>query len=138
MYTKIFWDHVDNPRNLLSRDEASIESEFGSRTITVERKYHRCGDKLTLQLAVANGHIVKARFRARACAPVVAVASLGTDKLKGLEISSNFELNFWELDHQLGGLPASKRHAYTLFLECLAEAIDIARSTPTKGSRYEK
>ena len=76
----------------------------------------------SLYLNITNGRIAEASFEARACAPVIAVASLATERLVGLTLDEARELPILELDRELGGLPPSKRHAYLVFLECLQDA----------------
>lgn len=119
MYSQTFWDHVRQPRNNRTLPDAQ----------TGEARYHRCGDRLTLFLQTENGRITQATFQARACAPVVAVASLATEMVTGLEIEEARKLDIFQMDRELGGIPPSKRHAYLLFLECLSCALEH-----TKGS----
>ena len=75
-----------------------------------------------LDLEIADGRIAQASFEARACAPVIAVASFGTEILVGLTLDETRELQILEWDRKLGGLPPSKRHAYLMFLESLQDA----------------
>lgn len=113
MYSQSFWEHVRHPRN----------NRVLTGAKTGEARYHRCGDKLTLYLTTENRRITQATFQAKACAPVVAVASLATEMIQGLEISEAGKLDIFQIEKQLGGLPPSKRHAYVLFLECLHQAL---------------
>lgn len=113
MYSQMFWDHVRHPRN--SRPLTGAQSG--------EASYHRCGDKLTLYLTTENGRITQATFQAKACAPVVAVASLATEMLQGLDVDEACRLPIFEMDKELGGLPPSKRHAYLLVLESIQDAL---------------
>ena len=113
MYSQLFWEHVRQPHN---RRALSDASGIG------EGRFPRCGDRLTLYLYITDGRIAEATFEARACAPVIAVASLGTQTITGLTVDQARELPILELDQKLGGLPPSKRHAYLIFLECLQEA----------------
>ncbi|MCA9776693.1 MAG: iron-sulfur cluster assembly scaffold protein [Candidatus Eremiobacteraeota bacterium] len=114
MYSQIFWEHARHPRN----HRVLIGAKTG------EARYHRCGDKLTLYLTIENGLITQATFQAKGCAPVVAVASLATEMVSGLDVDKAGQLNIFEIDKELGGIPPSKRHAYVLFLECLKSALD--------------
>lgn len=114
MYSKLFWDHVRHPKNNRALSDALVG----------EGRYSRCGDRLKLYLKVDDGLITQAAFQARACAPVVAVASLGTELLINQELETAQKLDIFELDKQLGGLPPSKRHAYLLLLECINEAFE--------------
>ncbi|MFA7481757.1 MAG: iron-sulfur cluster assembly scaffold protein [Vulcanimicrobiota bacterium] len=121
MYSETFWDHVRQPRNNQALSDAVVS----------EARFHRCGDRLTLYLKVDDQRrITEAGFQARACAPVIAVASLGTQKITGLTLDEARELSILELDRELGGIPPSKRHAYLLFLECLAEAFENSKKGP--------
>ena len=113
MYSPLFWEHVRHPNN---RRALSDTPNVG------EGRYPRCGDRLTLYLQIQDGRIAQATFEARACAPVIAVASLGTQKITGLTLDEARELSILDLDRELGGLPPSKRHAYLLFLEALQDA----------------
>ena len=122
MYSQLFWEHARASRNRRALSDA---------TGVGESRFPRCGDRLTLYLNVTNGRIVEASFEARACAPVIAVASLGTQEITGLSIDEARELSIFELDRRLGGLPPAKRHAYLLFLESLQNAIN---QTLNKGN----
>ena len=115
MYSQLFWEHVRQPHNRRALSDA---------TNVGESRFDRCGDRLTLYLTITDGRIAQAAFEARACAPVIAVASLGTQKITGLTLNEARELSILALDRELGGLPPSKRHAYLVFLESLQEAIE--------------
>lgn len=115
MYSELFWEHVCHPRN--------NRALSASDTLVGEGRFKRCGDRLKLFLKVDDGRIAQACFQAKACAPVVAVASLGTEMLQGLDLEQARQLNIFQMDTKFGGIPPSKRHAYIIFLECLAEAL---------------
>lgn len=123
MYSQLFWEHVRQPHN---------RRALSGATCTGESRYPRCGDRLTLHLSITDDRIMEASFEARACAPVIAVASLGVQRITGLTLNEARELSILELDRELGGLPPSKRHAYLLFLESLQNAINQI-STLSKG-----
>lgn len=63
--------------------------------------------RLTLDLKTENGRITEATFQARACAPVVAVASLATEMIQGLEINEagKLDIDIFQIEKELGGLP---------------------------------
>ena len=92
MYSKLFWDHVRHSRNNRALSDALVG----------EGRYSRCGDRLKIYLKVDDGRIAQATFQARACAPVVAVASLGTELLQNQELETAQKLDIFELDKQLG------------------------------------
>jgi nitrogen fixation NifU-like protein len=99
-----------------------------------ESHFPKCGDHLILQLRVADGRIQEARFLARACGPVVAVASLATTWLAGMSVDQARKLSWQQLDQELGGLPPPKRHALWMLLEALLQALDIQDVDETKGA----
>ena len=124
MYSPLFWEHVRQPHNRRALPDA---------TNIGEGRFPRCGDRLTLYLNITDGRIAQATFEARACAPVIAVASLATAQITGLSLDQARKLSIFDLDRELGGLPPSKRHAYIVFLESLQNAID-QNSNPNKGN----
>ena len=114
MYSETFWDHVRHPRNNRPLQDALVG----------EARFHRCGDKLTLYIKVDDqDRITEASFQAKACAPVIAVASIGTEKIRSIKTCEASRFPIFDIDKALGGLPHSKRHAYLLFLECLDNAL---------------
>ncbi len=114
MYSATVKDHALQPRN---------RGEMESPDAVGEGKFPRCGDKVKLFFRLRDETIQEVSFTASACAPAVAAASLATTLLKGRTLAEARELGAFELHEALGGLPASKRHAILLVLECLAEAL---------------
>jgi NifU-like protein involved in Fe-S cluster formation len=109
------------------KTDSSTADPEGLRT--GKASYQPCGDKLELCLELqftADGMatISSARFTAKGCAPVVAVADLGCSMLQGLSLEQARCLSMLDIDKAIGPLPPSKRHAYLLFLECLSGALD--------------
>lgn len=117
MYSELFWDHARNPRNRQALPGST----------TGESRFQRCGDRLTLYLQIKEDVIHKAAFEARACAAVIAVASIMTSKMVGLTLDQVNSISILSIDQELGGLPASKRHAYLMVLECLDDAIQSSK-----------
>ncbi|MCW5871381.1 MAG: iron-sulfur cluster assembly scaffold protein [Candidatus Eremiobacteraeota bacterium] len=128
MYSTIVWQHLRDPQN---RGVLKDPDGLG------ESKYPKCGDHLIVQLHVEEGRIRNARFLAKACAPVVAVASLATTRLVGNTIEEARKLSVLRLDKDIGGLPISKRHALWMFLEALFGALDQATHQAAKQSEME-
>ena len=115
MYSPTVWHHYRQPLNRGPLETANSEGKS---------HYRKCGDDFQLALQVENGHIVMARFQARACAPVIAMGSVGTQMLQGLTLEQARQLMPTQLDQALGGLPPPKRHAILLFLEALHQALE--------------
>jgi NifU-like protein involved in Fe-S cluster formation len=115
MYSDIVRSHAVRPQN--RGPLAGANAQGASR-------YPRCGDTFLLQLRIEDDVIVDARFQAQACAPVVAMGSVGCSMLRGLSLSAARQLSAFDLDRALGGLPPAKRHAILLFLEAVYEAAE--------------
>lgn len=74
LYQEVILEHSRNPRN-----EGRIEAPSG----TADGHNPLCGDRITLDVAVADGAVRDIRFEARGCAISVAAASLMSEALKG-------------------------------------------------------
>ena len=82
-----------------------------------------CGDVLELTLRVADGRVIEARFRARACSAVIATASLVTEALRGLTLEEAAALDPARLVEAAGGLPPGRTHAPAILARAIAEAL---------------
>ena len=78
LYQEMVIDHGRRPRNFGPLPDANHYAE-GFNPL--------CGDRLTLQLKIADGVIQDARFEGAGCAISTASASLMTEALKGCPIS---------------------------------------------------
>lgn len=115
VYSDIVWHHWRPPHNR-GRPEIFQAS--------AESRYPRCGDRFWLFLQMQGERIAAAYFESHGCAPVTATGSVGTELLRGLTCEQARQLNSFQLDQALGGLPPPKRHALLLFLEALHGALD--------------
>lgn len=114
MYSEIITEHTINPRNKGVLEDADA---VGSA------RYHRCGDRMTLYFKIEDGVIVEAQFTGFACGPALAAASVTTTLVRGQSIEWARNLGAFQLNQALGGVPASKRHAILMVLQCLHEAL---------------
>ncbi len=114
MYSPQLWQHFLSPRNRGRLEPCDSQGES---------TYPLCGDWLRLTLRCDQETIQEICFEARGCGAVVAAASAGTTLVMGQSRQRALALDSFELDQVLGGLPASKRHAYWMFLECLRGAL---------------
>lgn len=117
MYSTTVWQHIRDPQN-----RGVLPSPDG----VGESKFPKCGDHLVVQLQLEGGAIRDVRFLAKACAPVVAVASLATTQIIGKSVEEARQLSLIRLDKDIGSLPGPKRHALWMFLEALFLALDQA------------
>ena len=117
LYSNIVWKHSRDPQN-----RGILQNPDG----VGESRSPQCGDHLIVQLQLESGILRDVRFLAKACAPVVAAASLATTQVIGKTIEEARALSAIRLDKDLGGLPGPKRHALWMFLEALYLALDQA------------
>ncbi len=121
MYSSILREHASNPRNRRAFPEANAAGTS---------RFHECGDVFQLFLRVEGERIQEARFQAQACGPAIGVGSFCTELLRGMTVDEARQLNAFQLDERLGGLPPQKRHAYLLLLDSLHQALhSIASNT---------
>ena len=125
MYSPIVWQHLRDTQN---RGRMADPHGVGEST------FSQCGDHLTVQLRLEDGRIQEVSFLAKACSPVVAVASLATTQLIGKTPEEARQLSVLQLDQDIGGLPAPKRHALWMLLEALFNALDQATAASTSGN----
>ncbi len=114
MYSATVLHHYQQPCN---------QGALASANAQGKAVYRKCGDVFHLALEIDGDRIVRAQFQARACIPVIAMGSVGTEMLRGLTIEQARQLLPTQLDLALDGLPAPKRHAILLFLEALHQAL---------------
>lgn len=126
MYSQIVWDHFRSPRN---------RGEMSDPTVVGSGNYVRCGDYFDLYLKLEHGQISQATFEAHACAPVVAMGSVGTELLRGLTLTQARAISVYDLDQAMGGLPGPKRHAILLFLQALSQALNSLESEINQNGR---
>jgi nitrogen fixation protein NifU and related proteins len=79
LYRDYILEHYRRPHNFGVLDNA---------TATQEGANPLCGDRITLQLRVSDGHIAAVGFTGRGCAISQASASLLTDEIKGKPVDS--------------------------------------------------
>lgn len=74
LYTERLLDHYRNPRNRGKLDTPDIKAE----------EYNPlCGDKVTIEARIQEGHVVDARFEGRGCALCLGAASILTEAIEG-------------------------------------------------------
>jgi nitrogen fixation protein NifU and related proteins len=77
LFGDVISEHFRHPRN-----RGTLESPEAAR----EEFNPLCGDRIRLELKVAEGRVVAARFRGDACMVAVASASLLTGMVEGLPV----------------------------------------------------
>lgn len=83
LYRRVIMDHYKNPRN---------RGDIEDGTVTVDLNNPTCGDRISLQLQLANGIVQQARFKGEGCSISIASASMMTDAVKGKTFEDAFAL----------------------------------------------
>lgn len=83
LYQELIIDHGKNPHNF---------GELVPHDRQAEGYNPLCGDKLTLYIAIEDGHIKDVKFKGVGCAISTASASLMTDAIKGKSIAAAQQL----------------------------------------------
>ncbi|MBZ0253372.1 MAG: iron-sulfur cluster assembly scaffold protein [Candidatus Methylomirabilis sp.] len=126
MYSQALMDHAVHPRNRGRLPEPSA---------TGTSYFHRCGDRMTIDFRVADGRVEEVRAEAYGCGASVAAASAATELLRGRPVEEARNLSSFTLNDALGDVPAPKRHALWMVLECVAQALGPRdRDIPNGGT----
>lgn len=108
-------EHFQAPRNV-------GEVESPSALAEVEHEGGGCFDRLRVTLAVADGTITEAKFKARACSGTIAASSMVTDWAVGKSLEEAAAITADALESLLGGVPDAKRHSVELAAKGMAKA----------------
>jgi nitrogen fixation NifU-like protein len=114
MYSAQLLDHFERPRNVGEIAEPDVAA-------TVENP--ACGDTMTLQLRLANGRIVEARYRVKGCVAAIACGSALTEVVTGCRVEEARSLPREKIVAAVGGLPPATEHASHLACDALHSAL---------------
>jgi nitrogen fixation NifU-like protein len=113
-YSKLFKDHLANPRNA---------GPLIGATNQAEEQNPVCGDRITLYLQIHAGKIEKVGFLAYGCPATIACSSAITELLQSSDVDDAKKITRQLLLEAVGGLPARKQHAAALAIETLHKAL---------------
>ncbi|RUT29503.1 SUF system NifU family Fe-S cluster assembly protein [Paenibacillus zeisoli] len=82
LYRRVIMDHYKNPRN---------RGKFDDDTVTVDLNNPTCGDRISLQLKLADGIVEDARFTGEGCSISMSSASMMTEAVKGKKLDEALE-----------------------------------------------
>lgn len=98
--------------------------QMDSPTVSAEQTNPFCGDKITLQLKIADDKVIDAKFTGVACAVSKTSASIITESLKGKKISSLLKLKERDvLDLIQFELTSSRKQCALLCYHALQKAL---------------
>jgi len=122
LYRDYILEHYRRPHNFGVLDNA---------TATQEGANPLCGDRITLQLRVADGQIAGVGFTGRGCAISQASASLLTDEIKGKPVSTAAGMGSSDVLDLLGiEISPARMKCAMLSLETLQGALGPSTAKP--------
>jgi nitrogen fixation NifU-like protein len=113
-YSKLFKDHLANPRNAGALESATNQAEEQNPV---------CGDRITLYLQICAGRIEKVGFLAYGCPATIACGSALTELLQSSSVDDARKITRQLLLEAVGGLPSRKHHAAALAIETLHKVL---------------
>ena len=116
--SEILRAHLREPRGA----GAFLASEAGA-VATGRAENPPCGDELLLHLRLGPDGRLEARFQAKACSAVLAVASLVCEGLAGRTQEAARDLDLAQLVADAGGLPPTRQHALGVATRALERAL---------------
>jgi len=114
LYSEKVMDHLMNPRNAGTLEDANGVGEEGNTT---------CGDVMRMYLKIENDVIEDVRFETFGCGSAIAASSMATEMIKGKPLSYALKLTNKEVAKALGGLPAHKVHCSVLAEKAIKAAV---------------
>jgi nitrogen fixation NifU-like protein len=119
MYSETLLDHFRMPRNvgMMRSPDAVGESEDPN-----------CGDLARFYLRIEGDRVREARFQTYGCGPSIAASSIATELVRDRSVDAIKELTADAVETALGGLPDDRRHAATMVVEALRNALRHYRS----------
>ena len=119
-YGAVVLEHFRRPRNQRSLERPSAAHEAFNPL---------CGDRVRIELEVADGAIRAAAFTANACAICTASASLLTERLTGLAVEKAVAIQDAEMMAALGtDVPAAREKCAVLPLDAARAALGSPRA----------
>jgi nitrogen fixation NifU-like protein len=101
MFNEIIVRNFSNPSFASELDEVSASIEIGNPV---------CGDRIRVQLDVAEGYIRQARYQAWGCATSLATGNIFCSHLEGKRLNTALNTPGVEIDAMLGELEPSQYH----------------------------
>jgi nitrogen fixation NifU-like protein len=126
MYSDIILDHFRSPRNVGMMRDASAAGESEDPS---------CGDLARFYLRIEEDRVREARFQTYGCGPSIAASSIATELVRGRAVDAVGALTAEAVEQALGGLPADRRHAATLVVDALRDAVRRYHDGTTRGTK---
>lgn len=119
-YSEKVRDHVRNPRNVGSLDDANVVVQAGDPD---------CGDAVLFFLKIEGEVIRNVKFLIKGCGAAIATSSVATELVMGKNLDEVMALDDQAIASALDGLPEEKMHCSNMAASALHAAVEQYRST---------
>jgi nitrogen fixation NifU-like protein len=119
-YSEKVRDHVRNPRNVGSLDDANVVVQAGDPD---------CGDAVLFFLKIEGEVIRNVKFLIKGCGVAIATSSVATELVMGKGLDEVLALDDQAIASALDGLPEEKMHCSNMAASALHAAVEQYRST---------
>lgn len=119
-YSAKVLDHVQNPRNVGSLEDANVVVQAGDPG---------CGDALVFFIKIENEIIHNIKFLIKGCGAAIATSSMATEMVMGKTLEEVLALNDEKIAMALDGLPEEKMHCSNMAASALHAAVQQYRAT---------
>ncbi len=119
-YSAKVLDHVHNPRNVGSIEDANVVVQAGDPS---------CGDALVFFIKIENEIIHDIKFLIKGCGAAIATSSVATELVMGKTLDEVLTLNDQRIAAALDGLPEEKMHCSNMAASALHAAVQQYRAT---------
>lgn len=126
IYSAKVWDHVRNPRNVGSLEDANVVVQAGDPT---------CGDAVLYFLRIEDGIVRDVKFLIKGCGAAIATSSVATELVMGKGLDEVMGLTDQAIAQALDGLPEEKMHCSNMAASALHAAVQRYRATVEEGAQ---
>ncbi|AAR34784.1 iron-sulfur cluster assembly scaffold protein [Geobacter sulfurreducens] len=120
IYSAKVWDHVRNPRNVGSLEDANVVVQAGDPT---------CGDAVLYFLRIEEDIVRDIKFLIKGCGAAIATSSVATELVMGKGLDEVMGLSDQIIAQALDGLPEEKMHCSNMAASALHAAVEQYRAT---------
>ena len=120
MYTEKVLDHVRNPHNVGSLEDANVVVQAGDPN---------CGDAVLYFLKIEGETVCNVKFLIKGCGAAIATSSVATEMVIGKSLDDVMSLNDLAIAAALDGLPEEKMHCSNMAATALHAAVQQYRAT---------
>jgi nitrogen fixation NifU-like protein len=117
-YSDTVVEHFQHPRNA-----GEMEAPDGEATTANPV----CGDRMRVQIRVADGRVAGVRWQTRGCPPAIATSSFASEMVAGWTLDEVDALTREAIAEAIGGLPKDKVHCSVLAADALHAAVEDYR-----------